>query len=48
MEYQRIEKVFEDKESNIFDTILLNGPIDFVKTKLKPLKDQGTEVHGIF
>ena len=48
LEYHRIEEVFEDKESDIFDTILLNGPIDSVKAKLKPLKDQGTEVHGIF
>ena len=47
-EYQRIEEVFEDKDSDIFDTILLNGPIDVVKTKLKLLKDQGTEVHSIF
>ena len=48
LEYHRIEEVFEDKVSNIFDTILSNGPIDVVKTKLKLLKDQGTEVHSIF
>ena len=48
LEYQRIEEVFEDKDSNIFDTILFNGPIDSVKTKLKLLKYKGTEVHGIF
>ena len=39
LEYQRIEELFEDKDSNIFDTIFLNGPIDYVKTKLKILKD---------
>ena len=48
LEYQRIEEVFEDKDSNILDTILLNGPIDAVKTKLKLLKDQVTEVYSIF
>ena len=42
LEYQRIEEVFEDKDSNIFDTILFNGPIDSVKTKLKLLKYKGT------
>ena len=39
LEYHRIEEAFEDKGSDIFDTILLNGPIDAVKTKLKLLKD---------
>ena len=48
MEYQRIEEVFEDKDSKVFDTILLNGPIDSVKMKLKVLKEQGTKFHGVF
>ena len=39
LEYQNIEELFEDKESEIFDTILLNGPIEAVKNKLKLLKD---------
>ena len=47
-EYQRIEEVFEDKDSDCFDTILLNGTIDSIKPKLKLIKDQGTEIHGIF
>ena len=34
-EYQRIEEVFYDKDSYIFDTIFLNGPIYSAKTKLK-------------
>ena len=48
LEYQRIKEVFEDKDSDCFDTILLNGTIDSVKPKLKLLKDQGTKTHGIF
>ena len=48
LEYHRIEDVFEDKDLDIFDTILLNGPIYSIKTKLKLLKDQGTKLHGIF
>ena len=37
--YQNIEKLFEDKDSKIFDTILLNGPIEALRNKLKLLKD---------
>ena len=42
LEYQKIEEKFEDKDSEIFDTILLNGCIEAVKNNLKLLKDQGT------
>ena len=48
LEYQRIEDIFEDKYLEIFDTILLNGPIKSVKTESRLLKDQGMEVHCIF
>ena len=48
LEYHRIEEVFEDKDSEVFDTILLNGSIDLVKIKLKVLKDQGMKFHGVF
>ena len=48
LEYQNIEELFEDKDSEIFDTILLNGPIEAVKNKLKLLKDQGTEIHNFY
>ena len=34
LEYQNIKDLFEDKDSEIFDTILLNGPIEAVKNKL--------------
>ena len=39
LEYQKMEELFEDKDSEIFDAILLNGPIEAVKNKLKLLKD---------
>ena len=48
MEYQKIEEVFEDKYYEVFDTILSIGLVDLVKTKLKFLKEQGTDVHGVF
>ena len=48
LEYKRIEEVFQDKESEFFDTKLLNGPIESVKAKLKIHKDQGTKFHSIF
>ena len=41
LEYQKIEELFEDKDLEIFDTILLNGPIKAVKNKLKLLRTRG-------
>ena len=35
-----VEEVFKDRDTDVFYTILLNGPIDDVKQKLKLLKDQ--------
>ena len=48
LEYQNIEELFEDKDSEIFDTIMLNRPIEAVKNKLKLLKDQGTDIHSVY
>ena len=48
LEYQKIYELFEDKDSEIFDTILLNGPIEAVKNKLKLIKDQGIEIHSVY
>ena len=31
LEYQKIEELFEDRDAEVFDTILLNGPIDAIK-----------------
>ena len=39
LEYEKIEEFFEDRYYEIFDTILLNGPIETVKDKLKLLRD---------
>ena len=47
-EYQKIEEVFEDKDCEIFDTILSINLIDLLKNKLRVVKDQGIDVHGVF
>ena len=39
LEYQKIEEFLKDKDSEIFDTILLNDTIETTKKKLKILKD---------
>ena len=31
LEYQKVEELFEDIDVEVFDTILLNGPIAIVK-----------------
>ena len=48
LEYQKIEELFEDKDSKTFDIILLNGPIEALKNKLKLLKHQGIEIHNFY
>ena len=48
LEYQKLEELFEDRDSEVFDTILLNGWIDTFKKKLKLLKDQGTDIHNVY
>ena len=48
LEYQKNEELYDDKDSEVFDTILLNGPIEFINKKIKILKDTGTDVHGIY
>ena len=40
--------MFEDKDAEVFDTIILNGPIDIVKQKLMFLKDQGKHVDNVY
>ena len=48
LEYQKIKELFEDKDSKFFDTILLNGPMQGAKNKLKFLRDEGIEIHSVF
>ena len=48
LEYQKIKEFFEDKDSEIFDTILLNETIETTKNMLKILKDHGIDTHGVF
>ena len=35
LEYHKIKELFEDIDSDLFDIILLNGPIETIKRKLK-------------
>ena len=46
--YQNFEEFIEDKNSEIFDTILLNDNVETTKNKLKIHKDQGIDTHGVF
>ena len=48
LEYQKVDEFLEDKDSKIFDIILLNDNIETSKNKLKILKDQGIDTHGVF
>ena len=45
---QKIEEFLEEKDSEIFDTILLNDTVKATKNKLKILKDQGIDTRGVF
>ena len=46
--YRRDEKIFEDKNAEIVDTILMNETIETTKDRLKVLKDQGNDTCGVF
>ena len=46
--YKKPEESFEDKNVEVLDTILLNEKIETAKNKLKILKDQGSDTHGVF
>ena len=48
LEYHNVEEFLEDKDSEIFNTILLNDNVETAKNKLKILKDQGIDTHGVF
>ena len=47
LEYHKIEELSEDIDSEVFDTILLNGLVETIKNKMNLLRDQGTDVHDI-
>ena len=48
LEYQKIQEISEDRDSEIFDTILLNQPVETMRNKLKLLRDQGTDMQDIY
>ena len=45
---QKVEECFEDKNDEVFYTILLNETIEMAKNNLKILKDQGSDTRGVF
>ena len=47
-EYYKIEEVFEDKYCEIFDTVFSFRYVDLLNNKLKVLRNQGTNIHGVF
>ena len=48
LEYQKVEDLSDDRNVDVFDPVLLNGPIEAVKQKLNLLRDQGTYLHNIY
>ena len=47
LEFQKIEEVFEDKDSEIFDTLLSFGSIKQLQIKLKTFKEKGKHMYGV-
>ena len=39
LEYQKVEEYFNDRDADVFDMLMLNGPIGEVKEKLIILKE---------
>ena len=48
IEYENVETFLEDKDSQIFDPVLLNDNVEITQKKLKILKGQGNDTHGVF
>ena len=48
LEYQNVEEMLDDRNADVFDPILLNGPIEAIKQMLNFLRDQGMDLHNIY
>ena len=48
LDYQKVEELLEDRNADVFDPILLNGPIEAMKKNLNLLRDQGMDLHNIY
>ena len=46
-EFNKLEEIFEDRDGDVFDTVLSFGNIHELKNKLKTLETQGIDVNGI-
>ena len=47
LEYQKIEEVFENRDIDIFYTLLYFCSVNQLKTKIKTFEYQGTYLHGV-
>ena len=48
LEYQKVEEVLDDRNADVFDLVLLNGPIEAMKQKLNLIRDLGMDLHNIY
>ena len=48
LEHKKVEELLDDRNANVSDPVLLNGPIEVVKQKLNLLRDQGMDLHNIY
>ena len=39
LKYQKVEELLDDRNADVFDPVLLNGPIEVVKQKWNLLRD---------
>ena len=46
-ELNNLEEIFEDKDRDVFDTVLSFSPVHELKNKLKTLETQGIYVHDV-
>ena len=48
LEFHNAEESLEDKDSEVFDAILLNDSVEATESKLKIVQQQGIDSHGVF
>ena len=48
LEFQEPREALTDKDTEVFDTIILNDSIEATWSKLKYLQLQGIDTHGVF
>ena len=48
LEYQIVEQLLDDRNADVLDLVLLNGPIEAMRPNLNLLRDEGTNLHNIY